>query len=46
MDEKIDAHSSSGKDSGEREKADAFEKREDTARGIFDFDEHQTLSGK
>jgi len=34
------------KDSSDAVQAETFEKREQTARGIFDFDNDQTLSGK
>lgn len=34
------------KDSSDAVQAETFEKREQTARGIFDFDGDQTLSGK
>lgn len=54
MDNKIDAHSvdhassteKDHKDSSDAVQAETFEKREQTARGIFDFEGEQTLSGK
>lgn len=54
MRDKIDKHLNDNEPGGEQEhkefehqeQADTFEKREKTARGIFDFDAQQTVSGK
>lgn len=55
MDNKIDRvssddHASSTekdmKDADDAVQTETFEKREQTARGIFDFDENETVSGK
>lgn len=54
MDDKIDSHlvdhgsskNTEHKEYGNQEQADAFEAREKTARGIFDLNAKQTVSGK